>query len=127
MAVLLGEDQAGKVYELGGDAAFTLANFAAEITAVAGTAVVCNDLPAADYVALLASFDIPEAFAGILADSDQGLARGELVQGNDLRRSSDSQPPLRRTLSAQRSPARSVNITIIGVSADSDSRQCISL
>ncbi|MEV7332100.1 SDR family oxidoreductase [Micromonospora sp. NPDC093244] len=86
VAVLLGEDQAGKVYELGGDVAFTLTEFAAEITAVTGTPVVYQDLPAAEYVALLTSFGIPEAFAQILADSDQGLARGDLlVEGNDLR------------------------------------------
>ncbi len=86
VAVLLGEDQAGKVYELGGDVAFTLTDFAAEISAVTGTTVVYNDLPAAEYVALLTSFGIPEAFAEILADSDQGLARGEqLVEGDDLR------------------------------------------
>jgi NAD(P)H dehydrogenase (quinone) len=86
VAVLLGEDQAGKVYELGGDAAFTLTDLAAEITAVTGTTVVYNHLPAAEYVALLTSFSIPEAFAEILADSDQGLARGDLlVEGDDLR------------------------------------------
>ena len=86
VAVLLGENQAGKVYELGGDVAFTLADFAAEITAITGTTVVYKDLPAAEYVALLTSFGIPETFAEILADSDQGLARGDLlVEGDDLR------------------------------------------
>lgn len=86
VAVLLGENQAGKVYELGGDVAFTLADFAAEITAITGTTVVYKDLPAAEYVALLTSFGIPETFADILADSDQGLARGDLlVEGDDLR------------------------------------------
>jgi NAD(P)H dehydrogenase (quinone) len=85
VAVLLGEDQAGRVYELGGDAAFTLTDFAAEITAVTGTPVVYKDLPAEEYVALLTSFGLPEGFAQILADSDQGLARGDLlVEGNDL-------------------------------------------
>ncbi|WP_104092359.1 SDR family oxidoreductase [Arthrobacter sp. GMC3] len=85
VAVLLGENQAGKVYELGGDVSFNMADFAAEITAVTGTTVVYKDLPAAEYVGLLTSFGIPEAFAGILADSDQGLARGGLlVEGNDL-------------------------------------------
>lgn len=85
VAVLLGEDQAGKVYELGGDTAFTLAEFAEEITAVTGTPVVYKDLPAAEYVAMLTSVGVPEGFAQILADSDQGLARGDLlVEGNDL-------------------------------------------
>lgn len=86
MAVLLGDDHAGKVYELGGDAAFTLAEFAAEITDVTGTPVVYNDLPAADYVAVLASFGLPLPIAELLADSDQSLKRGELlVEGDDLR------------------------------------------
>ena len=86
VAVLLGEGHASKVYELGGDVAFTLTDFAAEITAVTGTTVVYKDLPCAEYVALLTSFGIPEAFAGILADSDQGLARGDLlVESDDLR------------------------------------------
>ncbi|MDX2399456.1 Rossmann-fold NAD(P)-binding domain-containing protein [Microbacterium algeriense] len=86
VAVLLGDDHAGKVYELGGDAAFTLAEFAAEITDVTGTPVVYNDLPAADYVAVLASFGLPQPIAELLADSDQSLKRGELlVEGDDLR------------------------------------------
>lgn len=86
VAVLLGEDHAGKVYELGGDVAFTLNDFAAEITAATGTTVVYKDLPAAEYVAMLTSVGLPEAFAEILADSDQGLRRGDLlVKGDDLR------------------------------------------
>ena len=85
VAVLLGEDQAGKVYELGGDIAFTLNEFAEEITAVTGTPVIYKDLPPAEYVAMLTSVGVPEGFAQILADSDQGLARGDLlVEGNDL-------------------------------------------
>ena len=85
VAVLLGEDQAGKVYELGGDTAFTLAEFAEEITAVTGTPIIYKDLPPTEYVAMLTSVGVPEGFAQILADSDQGLARGELlVEGNDL-------------------------------------------
>jgi hypothetical protein len=35
---------------------------------------------------LLTSFGMPQAFAEILADSDHGLARGDLlVEGDDLR------------------------------------------
>jgi NAD(P)H dehydrogenase (quinone) len=84
--VLLSDDQAGKIYELGGDEAFTLTGLAAEISAASGTTVVYNDLPAADYVAMLVGVGVPEGFAQILADSDRGLARGELlVKGNDLR------------------------------------------
>ncbi|WP_427136419.1 SDR family oxidoreductase [Pseudarthrobacter sp. S9] len=84
--VLLADDQAGKVYELGGDVAFTVTDLAAEISAAAGKTIVYRDLPAPEYVAMLVGVGVPEAFAEILADSDLGLARGDLlVAGEDLR------------------------------------------
>ena len=84
--VLLSDDQAGKVYELGGDQAFTLAELAAEIGAAAGKSIVYNDLPAPDYVAMLVGLGLPAPVAEVFADSDHGLARGELLaEGNDLR------------------------------------------
>jgi NAD(P)H dehydrogenase (quinone) len=80
------ESQAGKVYELGGDHAFTLAELAREISTAANQPVVYQDLPASDYAGLLAGFGVPELFADILADSDLGIARGDLhVSGSDLR------------------------------------------
>ncbi|MGZ4663076.1 MAG: SDR family oxidoreductase [Arthrobacter sp.] len=86
-AVLVADGQAGKVYELGGDKAFSMADLAAEISAATGKAVSYNDLPAGDYAELLASVGVPEAFAEILADSDMGIARGDLlVSTGDLRR-----------------------------------------
>jgi NAD(P)H dehydrogenase (quinone) len=85
-AVLVAEGQAGKVYELGGDEAFTMADLAAEITAVTGKEITYNNLPAEDYAGLLKGVGIPEAFADILADSDLGIARGDLlVSTGDLR------------------------------------------
>jgi NAD(P)H dehydrogenase (quinone) len=85
-AVLVAEDQAGKVYELGGDHAFTLSELAQEISAAANKPVAYQDLPAEDYAGLLAGFGIPRAFAESLADSDLGIARGDLlVSGSDLR------------------------------------------
>ncbi|MBX7443991.1 MULTISPECIES: SDR family oxidoreductase [unclassified Arthrobacter] len=86
-AVLVADGQAGMVYELGGDDAFSMADLAAEISAATGKAVTYNDLPAEDYAGLLASVGVPEGFAGILADSDLGIARGDLlVSSGDLRR-----------------------------------------
>ena len=86
-AVLVADGQSGKVYELGGDEAFSMADLAAEISAATGKAVSYNDLPAGDYAELLASVGVPEAFAEILADSDLGIARGDLlVSTGDLRR-----------------------------------------
>jgi NAD(P)H dehydrogenase (quinone) len=85
-AVLVAENQAGKVYELGGDHAFSLAELAQEISTAANQAVAYQDLPASDYAGLLAGFGVPQAFADILADSDLGIARGDLlVSGSDLR------------------------------------------
>jgi len=84
---LVADGQAGKGYELGGDEAFSMADLAAEISAATGKAVSYNDLPAGDYAELLASVGVPEAFAEILADSDLGIARGDLlVSTGDLRR-----------------------------------------
>lgn len=81
------EDQAGKVYELGGDEPFTMAELAAEISTAAGRNVTYQDLPAGEYAGMLAGFGVPEAFAEILADSDLGIARGDLlVSTGDLRR-----------------------------------------
>ena len=77
-AVLVADDQAGRVYELGGDAAFTLAEYAATLTAESGTEVVYRDLPAEELTAVLTGAGLPEPYAAILADSDLGLARGEL-------------------------------------------------
>lgn len=85
-AVLVAENQAGKVYELGGDQAFTLTELAREISSAANKTVEYQDLPASDYAGLLAGFGVPQAFADILADSDLGIARGDLlVSGSDLR------------------------------------------
>ena len=86
-AVLVAEGQAGKVYELGGDEAFTMADLAAEISAATGKDIRYNNMPAEDYAGLLTSVGVPEAFAEILADSDLGIARGDLlVSTGDLQR-----------------------------------------
>ena len=85
-AVLVADNQAGKVYELGGDHAFTLEELAQEISTAANKQVTYQDLPASDYAGLLAGFGVPQPFADILADCDLGIARGELlVSGSDLR------------------------------------------
>ncbi len=77
-AVLTLEGQAGKVYELAGDTAYTLSEFAAEIAKQSGKAVVYNDLPEAAYAAALVQAGLPEGFAALLADSDVGASTGGL-------------------------------------------------
>jgi len=84
-AVLLKENQAGQVYELGGDEPFTLAELAEELSAATGRAVEYQDLPVEQYTAVLTQVGLPEPVAAILADSDLGIARGELlVTSGDL-------------------------------------------
>lgn len=77
-AVLTAGDQAGRVYELAGDTAYTLAEFADEISRQAGKAIVYKDMPEADYKAALIGFGLPEPVAAMLADSDGGASRGGL-------------------------------------------------
>ena len=81
-AVLAGGGHTGRVYELGGDQAFTLTELAAEISAQAGQPVSYHDLPEADYAHLLTSAGMPEAAAAMIADADRGLARGDLYVGS---------------------------------------------
>ncbi|MDO2934512.1 SDR family oxidoreductase [Paeniglutamicibacter sulfureus] len=84
-AVLLADDQAGMVYELGGEESFTLDDLAREVSTATGQTVTYQDLPEEDFSRLLVGAGVPESFARILADSDSGIARGELlVEGNAL-------------------------------------------
>lgn len=88
-AVLLlpADEVAGKVYELGGDEAFTLAEYAAEVARLTGRPVVYQDLSVEEYTSTLAGFGLPPELAAIIADSDAGIGRGELlVRSGDLSR-----------------------------------------
>ena len=85
--VLTTEGHAGAVYELGGDEAFTLAEFAATVSAATGKPIAYADLPAEKFVEALTGAGLPAALANVLADADLGLERGELFTGSgDLSR-----------------------------------------
>ena len=86
-AVLTGKGHENKVYELGGDEPYTLAELAAEVARQTGKTVVYKDLPQADYAKALVGFGLPEGLAGAIADADAGASRGELnTQSHDLSR-----------------------------------------
>ena len=70
--------QAGQVYELAGDSAYTLSEFAAEIARQSGKLVAYQNLPEAEYKTALEGFGLPPAFAGLLAESDAKAAAGSL-------------------------------------------------
>jgi len=84
-AVLTAENQAGRVYELAGDTAYTLGEFAAEIARQAGKPVVYKNLPESAYKSALTGFGLPEPVANLLADSDTGASKGALFdEGRQL-------------------------------------------
>jgi NAD(P)H dehydrogenase (quinone) len=89
-AVVLTDDpqaHIGKVYELAGDDAFTLAEYAAEVARQVGRPIIYRDLPAADYQAALQQAGVPEAFAQVFAESDAHAAEGCLYDdGRELSR-----------------------------------------
>lgn len=72
------DDPAGRIYELAGDQGFTLGEYAAEVARQAHKPVVYQDLREADYKAALVQLGLPDAFAGILAQSDAAAAQGGL-------------------------------------------------
>jgi NAD(P)H dehydrogenase (quinone) len=76
------EIQPGQIYELAGDAAFTLSDYAAEIARQSGKPIVYKDLPEAEYKAVLQSVGLPEAFAGIIAESSAKAAADSLYDAS---------------------------------------------
>ncbi len=77
-AVLVLENQAGKVYELAGDNSYSLAEFAAEIARQSGKKVEYVNLPQAEFSKALVGAGLDEWLANMLADSDAGAAKGGL-------------------------------------------------
>lgn len=78
VAALTAENQAGKVYELAGDTAYTLTELAAEISRQSGKAIGYVNLPEAEYKKALLGAGLPEPLAALLADSDTGVSKGAL-------------------------------------------------
>jgi len=81
-AVLTQPDQAGKVYELAGDSAYTLAELAAELSQATGKTVPYVNLPEADFKGALLQAGLPGPIAELLANSDAGAAQGGLYDGS---------------------------------------------
>ena len=77
-AVLTSDAPVDKVYELAGDEAYTLTQFAAEIAQASGKAVSYQNLPQDDFAAALKAAGLPDGLAEMLADSDANAAKGAL-------------------------------------------------
>lgn len=76
--VLLRDDQAGKIYELAGDSAYTLADFAAELSQQTGKQIPYSNLPEVEYRGVLQNAGLPDWLAALLAASDASAAQGAL-------------------------------------------------
>ena len=78
VAALIAENQAGKVYELAGDTAYTLTELAAEISRQSGKNIGYVNLPEAEYKNVLIKAGLPDPVAALLSDSDTGVSKGGL-------------------------------------------------
>lgn len=85
--VLTRDEQAGRIYELAGDEAYTLGEFAAELAQQSGKVVAYQDLPEGEFKAALLGAGLPEGLATLLAESDIGASKGGLFDdGRQLSR-----------------------------------------
>lgn len=78
VAALTGKASMNSTYELAGDTAYTLSDFAAELARQSGKPIQYVNMEKADYIAALVKVGMPEGFAAILADSDIGASQGGL-------------------------------------------------
>ncbi|MET9886424.1 SDR family oxidoreductase [Streptomyces sp. NPDC006430] len=86
-AVLTGEGHLNQVYELSGDTAWSLAEYAAEVAAQSGKEVAYSEIPADAHLSILTGAGVPEGFAALLVDVDAAISRGRLAHtGGDLSR-----------------------------------------
>ncbi|MFF4151535.1 SDR family oxidoreductase [Streptomyces sp. NPDC001651] len=87
VAVLTGEGHENKTYELGGDVAWSMGEYAAELSRQTGREIAENPVSAEALTGILTGAGVPAPFAAILAGVDTSIARGELVvDSGDLSR-----------------------------------------
>ncbi|WP_181793041.1 SDR family oxidoreductase [Streptomyces sp. WELS2] len=87
VAVLTGEGHENTTYELGGDEAWSFAEYAAELSRQTGREIVYRQVSVADLTGILTGAGLPAPLAGILAGVDASIAEGELVvSSGDLSR-----------------------------------------
>ncbi|MER7310536.1 MULTISPECIES: SDR family oxidoreductase [Streptomyces] len=79
VAVLTGEGHLGAAYELSGDTAWSLDEYAAQVAVATGKEITYNRVPAAAHQEILVGAGVPEAFAAILVDVDEAIGRGLLA------------------------------------------------
>jgi len=79
VAVLTGSGHENKVYELGGDVAWSYAELAAVLSRVAGHEITYRSITPAEHRALLIAAGIPEVAADLFTDTYTAIADGQLA------------------------------------------------
>ena len=83
--VLTTANHEGKVYELAGDSAYTLTEFASTLANLSGKSINYVNLPEEVYKKALLDAGLPEPLAELLANSDTGVSKGSLYdEGKQL-------------------------------------------
>ncbi len=78
VVALTADNQAGKVYELAGDTAYTLGELATELSRQSGKNIGYVNMPETEYRNVLVKAGFPEPVAAMLADSETGVSKGGL-------------------------------------------------
>ncbi len=78
VALTASNTEHSRTYELAGDEAFTLSEFAAELSRQSGKTIVYRDLPEQDYKAALVGAGLPDAMATLIAGSSAVTRQGAL-------------------------------------------------
>ncbi|MER6783192.1 SDR family oxidoreductase [Streptomyces sp. NPDC000658] len=87
VAVLTGEGHENTTYELGGDEAWSFAEYAAELSRQTGREIVYNAVSTEVLTGILTGAGLPGPLAAILAGVDASIEKGELVvSSGDLSR-----------------------------------------
>jgi NAD(P)H dehydrogenase (quinone) len=87
VAVLTGEGHENQTYELGGDVAWSFAEYAAELSRQTGKEIAENPVTVEAFTGILAGAGLPEPVAAIVAGVDASVEKGELVvNSGDLSR-----------------------------------------
>ncbi|MEV6803665.1 SDR family oxidoreductase [Streptomyces sp. NPDC051132] len=79
VAVLTGEGHENTTYELGGDEAWSFAEYAAELSRQTGREIAYQPVPTETLTGILTGAGLPEPLAAVLAGVDASIEKGELV------------------------------------------------
>ncbi|MBL1105538.1 SDR family oxidoreductase [Streptomyces sp. 5-8] len=87
VAVLTGEGHENTTYELGGDEAWSFAEYAAELSRQTGREIVYSPISTEALAGILTGAGLPAPLAAVLAGVDASIEKGELaVSSGDLSR-----------------------------------------